>query len=411
MQDEEIEKAMLYYLIFENYECELIDADFTTRLNKKIFKAIQNLKQAKEEITMLTVKNKLTDEKNILSYLATLSENIYSTTAESVYKKLIELTKKRQMQKLLNESATKIKDAENIDIDIEKVIKELNKIEDREIKEESLKEQIIDTLDMIEKNMKNKNDYSLYTGMLDLDQLTCGLHNEELTIIGARPGMGKTTFALQIADYIAKKKIPVMFISLEMSEEQIITKLIAKETRINSTKMRLGTLTDQEAVKVYEAGAELEEKSLYITSNLRTIQQIEVEARKLKNKKNIGLIIIDYIQLIKSSQKFNLREQEVADITRTLKLLTLELKIPIIGLCQLNRNATRQEPMLSDLRESGAIEQDADNVIFIYQEEEETDAAAPVVTIKLAKQRAGSTGKVNMIFRKVYSEFVNIIRR
>ena len=410
MQDEEIEKAMLYYLIFENYECELIDADFTTRLNKKIFKAIQNLKQAKEEITMLTVKNKLTDEKNILSYLATLSENIYSTTAESVYKKLIELTKKRQMQKLLNESATKIKDAENIDIDIEKVIKELNKIEDREIKEESLKEQIIDTLDMIEKNMKNKNDYSLYTGMLDLDQLTCGLHNEELTIIGARPGMGKTTFALQIADYIAKKKIPVMFISLEMSEEQIITKLIAKDTRINSTKMRLGTLTDQEAVKVYEAGAELEEKPLYITSNLRTIQQIEVEARKLKNKKNIGLIIIDYIQLIKSSQKFNLREQEVADITRTLKLLTLELKIPIIGLCQLNRNATRQEPMLSDLRESGAIEQDADNVIFIYQEEE-TDAAAPVVTIKLAKQRAGSTGKVNMIFRKVYSEFVNIIRR
>lgn len=410
MQDEEIEKAMLYYLIFENYECELIDADFTTRLNKKIFKTIQNLKQAKEEITMLTVKNKLTDEKNILSYLATLSENIYSTTAESVYKKLIELTKKRQMQKLLNESATKIKDAENIDIDIEKVIKELNKIEDREVKEESLKEQIINTLDMIEKNMKNKNDYSLYTGMLDLDQLTCGLHNEELTIIGARPGMGKTTFALQIADYIAKKKIPVMFISLEMSEEQIITKLIAKETRINSTKMRLGTLTDQEAVKVYEAGAELEEKSLYITSNLRTIQQIEVEARKMKNKKNIGLIIIDYIQLIKSSQKFNLREQEVADITRTLKLLTLELKIPIIGLCQLNRNATRQEPMLSDLRESGAIEQDADNVIFIYQEEE-TDAAAPVVTIKLAKQRAGSTGKVNMIFRKVYSEFVNIIRR
>ena len=408
MQDEEIEKAMLYYLIFENYECELIDTDFTTRLNKKIFRAIQNLKQAKEEITMLTVKNKLTDEKNILSYLATLGENIYGTTAESVYKKLIELTKKRQMQKLLNESVAKIKDAENIDI--EKVIKELNKIEDREIKEESLKEQIIDTLDMIEKNMKNKNDYSLYTGMLDLDQLTCGLHNEELTIIGARPGMGKTTFALQIADYIAKKKIPVMFISLEMSEEQIITKLIAKDTRINSTKMRLGTLNDQEAVKVYEAGAELEERPLYITSNLRTIQQIEVEARKLKNKKNIGLIIIDYIQLIKSSQKFNLREQEVADITRTLKLLTLELKIPIIGLCQINRNATRQEPMLSDLRESGAIEQDADNVIFIYQEEE-TDAAAPVVTIKLAKQRAGSTGKVNMIFRKVYSEFVNIIRR
>ena len=410
MQDEEIEKAMLYYLIFENYECELIDADFTTRLNKKIFKAIQSLKRAKEEITMLTVKNKLTDEKNILSYLATLSENIYSTTAESVYKKLIQLTKKRQMQELIKEVAPKIKDSENIDIEIEKAIKELNKIEDRDIKEESIMEQTKETLDIIENNIKNKNDYSLYTGMLDLDQLTCGLHNEELTIIGARPGMGKTTFALQIAEYIAKKKIPVMFISLEMSDKQIITKLIARNARINSTKMRLGTLTDQEMIKVTEEACEIAERPLYITSKLRTIQQIETEARKLKNKKDIGLIIIDYIQLIKSAQKFNLREREVADITRTLKLLTLELKIPIIGLCQLNRNATRQEPMLSDLRESGAIEQDADNVIFIYQEEE-TEDAAPLVTIKLAKQRAGETGKVNMVFRKVYSEFVNIVRR
>ena len=287
MQDEEIEKAMLYYLIFENYECELIDTDFTTRLNKKIFKAIQNLKQAIEEVTMLTVQNKLTDEKDILSYLGTLSENIYGTTGDSVYKKLIELTKKRQMQLLLKESEKKIKNSENIDIDIEKTIKELNKIEDRENKEENLVQQINETLDIIENNMKNKNDYSLYTGMLDLDQLTCGLHNEELTIIGARPGMGKTTFALQIADYIASKNIPVMFISLEMSDKQIITKLIARNTRINSTKMRLGTLNDQEAIKVYESGAELSEKPLYITSNLRTIQQIEIEARKLKNKKNI----------------------------------------------------------------------------------------------------------------------------
>lgn len=410
MQDEEIEKAMLYYLIFENYEYQLTEVDFTTRLNKKIFKAIQTLKRQKEEVTMLTVQNKCKEEKDILRYIASLGDYIYRTTAESVYQTLIELTKKRQTQTLLKESAEKIKSSENIDIDIEKTIKELNKIEDRDNKEKDILQQVSETLDTIEKNMKNQNDYSLYTGMLDLDQLTCGLHNEELTIIGARPGMGKTTFALQIADYIASKNIPVMFISLEMSDKQIITKLIARDTRINSTKMRLGTLDEQEQLKVVESGMKISQKPLIINSNLRTVQQIEIEARKLKNKKNIGLIVIDYIQLIKSTQKFNLREQEVADITRTLKLLTLELKIPIIGLCQLNRNATRQEPMLSDLRESGAIEQDADNVIFIYQEEE-TDEAAPVVTVKLAKQRAGNIGKVNMIFRKVYSEFVNIIRR
>ena len=410
MQDEEIEKAMLYYLIFENYEYQLTEEDFTTRLNKKIFKAIQTLKSQKEEVTMLTVQNKCNEEKEILRYIASLGDYIYRTTADGVYQTLIELTKKRQTQTLLKESAEKIKSSENIDIDIEKTIKELNKIEDRDNKEKDILQQVSETLDTIEKNMKNQNDYSLYTGMLDLDQLTCGLHNEELTIIGARPGMGKTTFALQIADYIASKNIPVMFISLEMSDKQIITKLIARDTRINSTKMRLGTLDEQEQLKVVESGMKISQKPLIINSNLRTVQQIEIEARKLKNKKNIGLIVIDYIQLIKSTQKFNLREQEVADITRTLKLLTLELKIPIIGLCQLNRNATRQEPMLSDLRESGAIEQDADNVIFIYQEEE-TDEAAPVVTVKLAKQRAGNTGKVNMIFRKVYSEFVNIVRR
>ena len=410
MQDEEIEKAMLYYLIFENYEYQLTEEDFTTRLNKKIFKAIQTLKSQKEEVTMLTVQNKCNEEKEILRYIASLGDYIYRTTADGVYQTLIELTKKRQTQTLLKESAEKIKSSENIDIDIEKTIKELNKIEDRDNKEKDILQQVSETLDTIEKNMKNQNDYSLYTGMLDLDQLTCGLHNEELTIIGARPGMGKTTFALQIADYIASKNIPVMFISLEMSDKQIITKLIARDTRINSTKMRLGTLDEQEQLKVVESGMKISQKPLIINSNLRTVQQIEIEARKLKNKKNIGLIVIDYIQLIKSTQKFNLREQEVADITRTLKLLTLELKIPIIGLCQLNRNATRQEPMLSDLRESGAIEQDADNVIFIYQEEE-TDEAAPVVTVKLAKQRAGNTGKVNMKFRKVYSEFVNIIRR
>ena len=250
MQDEEIEKAMLYYLIFENYECELIDADFTTRLNKKIFKAIQSLKQAKEEITILTVKNKLNDEKNILNYLGTLGDNIYKTTAESVYKKLIELTKKRKMQSLIQENLTKIKDSENIDIDIEKTIKELNNIQNRNNNEENLKQQIIDTLDVIDKNMKNKNDYSLYTGMLDLDQLTCGLHNQELTIVGARPGMGKTTFALQIADYIASKNIPVLFISLEMSNVQIITKLLARNMRVNSTKMRLGTLNYDEIIRL-----------------------------------------------------------------------------------------------------------------------------------------------------------------
>ena len=175
--------------------------------------------------------------------------------------------------------------------------------------------------------------------------------------------------------------------------------------------MRQGILEDKDIENIASSSVELAELPIDLITKARTLQQIEVIARKLKNKKNLGLLIIDYIQLIKNKGKFNSREQEVADITRTLKLLSLELDIPIIGLCQLNRNATRQEPLLSDLRESGAIEQDADNVVFLYQENDLNEGETCVdITIKLAKQRAGQTGKVYMRFNKQISEFRNIVR-
>lgn len=194
-----------------------------------------------------------------------------------------------------------------------------------------------------------------------------------------------------------------------MSDSQIIQKMIAKKTRINSYKMRVGTLEEQDLASIGEASVELSALPIHLTTKARTIQQIEVIARKLKNQNKLGLLIIDYIQLIQNKGKFNSREQEVADITRTLKLLSLELNIPIIGLCQLSRNATRQEPLLSDLRESGAIEQDADNVIFLYQEKESEESMVDI-TVKVAKQRAGSIGKVYMRFNKPMSEFRNIAR-
>lgn len=194
-----------------------------------------------------------------------------------------------------------------------------------------------------------------------------------------------------------------------MSDYQIIQKILSKKTRVNSYKMRLGTLEDQDLAKIGQACGEIATLPIHLITTARTLQQIENIVRKLKNKNDLGLLVIDYIQLIKNKGKFNNREQEVADITRTLKLLSLELKIPIIGLCQLNRNATRQEPMLSDLRESGAIEQDADNVIFLYQEKEQEDSIIDV-TLKIAKQRAGEIGKTYLKFNKAMSEFKGVIR-
>lgn len=219
-------------------------------------------------------------------------------------------------------------------------------------------------------------------------------------------GVGKTTFALQIADKIAEKNKKVAYISLEMSEEQIIQKLLAKRTRVNSRKIRNGDLKNEEIDKIAIACGEISELPFNILTKANTIQQIEIQARRMKNKNRLDLLIIDYLQLVRNIGNFKSREQEVADISRTLKLLSLELEIPIIALCQLNRNATKNEPTLADIRESGSIEQDADNVIFLYQEDEENN----IVTVDLQKQRAGNTGKTILKFNKVNSEFVNIER-
>lgn len=197
-----------------------------------------------------------------------------------------------------------------------------------------------------------------------------------------------------------------------MSETQIIQKLISKVSNVDSNKLRTGNLNQIEQEKVAIAEGKISDLPFFINTRIRSIEEIEIYARKLKNKNNLGLLIVDYIQLVKSRNKFNSREQEVAEISRTLKLLSLELKIPIIGLCQLNRNAAKTEPTLADLRESGAIEQDADNVIFIYKEDDnEEEKIVENVVIDLQKQRAGALTKVTVRFDKKVSEFRNLARR
>lgn len=410
MSDEDIEKAMLYYLIYEQEDYTLDETDFAFERNKKIIKAINELKAEKKEISIFSIKSKINaNSKQVIDYIASLSENIYTTNADTIYNSLIELSKRRKTLDLLQKSIMELAEVENIDIFLQDKIKQFNKIAEVNEKETTFVEQVAETSMQIENNTLAKPDYSLYTGIMDLDNITCGLHKQELTIIGARPGVGKTTLALQIAEHIAEKGTEVAVISLEMSDTQIIQKMLAKRTRINSYKMRMGTLETKELEQIGIASAEIAKLPLHIITKARTLQHIENITRKLKNKSNLGLMIIDYIQLIKNKGKFNSREQEVADITRTLKLLSLELNIPIVGLCQLNRNAARQAPTLADLRESGAIEQDADNILFLYQEAESTETVVDI-TLKLAKQRAGETGKISLKFNKANSEFREVIR-
>ncbi len=410
MSDEELEKAMLYYLIYEQEDYVLDETDFAFEKNKKIIKAINELKAEKKEISIISLQSKISaNNKQVIEYLANLNEYVYATTADYIYNQVIELSKKRKLMALLQKSITELMEAENIDIFMQDKIKQINKIAEINEKEKTFVEQVVETSTEIEKNTLQKPDYTLYTGITDLDKMICGLHKQELTIIGARPGVGKTTLALQIAEHIAERGTETAIISLEMSDTQVIQKLISRRARINSYKMRMGTLETKELEQIGIVSAEIAELPIHLITKARTIQHIENIARKLKNKNNLGLMVIDYIQLIKNKGKFNSREQEVADITRTLKLLSLELNIPIVGLCQLNRNAARQEPTLADLRESGAIEQDADNILFLYQEAESTETVVDI-TLKLAKQRAGETGKIDLKFNKANSEFKGVMR-
>ena len=408
MADEEIEKAVLYYIIYEQEEFNLTEKDFVNINNKKIIKAINELKAKEQEISILAINNKISDNKkgNQLKYLSDLGEYVKTTTAEALYKVLKENTKKREVFELSRRIENEVIKTENIDIDIEKYIAELQKIESQTEKEESFIDLVSKTAKLIEENINKKRDYDFYTGFFELDALTDGLHRGELTIIGARPGVGKTTFALQIADKLANRSKNVTCISLEMSEEQIIQKILSRRARVNSRKIRNGDLEDKEIQEIGTECGNISHLPITLLTKINTIQQIEIVARKMKNKEKLDLLIIDYLQLVKSTGNFKSREQEVADISRTLKLLSLELEIPIIALCQLNRNASRNEPTLADIRESGSIEQDADNVIFLYKEDEESN----IVTVDLQKQRAGNTGKLKLKFNKVNSEFINVER-
>lgn len=415
MYDEDIEKTVLYYLIFENEAIEISEEDFFLKKHKQIAKAILELKAQKEEINIISIKNKIEGkDTEILKYISIIAESKYGSSIQYAYKELKRLSKKRKLMNIATEIKEKVLDENEPEIYIEKIIKKLNEINSEGEKEETFLDMLIKTSDMIEKKriQGTKYDYKYFTGIFDLDKATNGLHEEELTIVGARPGVGKTTFALQVAYKIAEKGLGVGIISLEMSETQIIQKIISRVSNVDSNKLRTGNINEVEREKIAIAEGEISDLPIFINTKIRNIQEIEIYARKLKNKKNLGLLIVDYIQLVKNKNKFNSREQEVADISRTLKLLSLELKIPIIGLCQLNRNAARTEPTLADLRESGAIEQDADNVIFIYKEnDEEEQALVENVVIDLQKQRAGGLAKVVVKFDKKVSEFRNLIRR
>ena len=251
------------------------------------------------------------------------------------------------------------------------------------------------------------------SGFKDLDVKTSGLNNSDLIIVAARPAMGKSAFALNIATAVAKAKVPVLIFSLEMSKEQMVNRILCSEAQVDSTKVRTGKLDTDDWVKLGKASGDLAETPIYIedTPGLSSAE-LRAKCRKAKLEKDIGLVVIDYLQLMESKGRSDSRQQEISEISRSLKILAKEINVPVIALSQLSRAAEQRpdhRPMLSDLRESGSIEQDADIVMFLYRDDyynPETEKKN-VAEVIVAKNRQGSTGTIELAWLPQYTKFAN----
>lgn len=278
-----------------------------------------------------------------------------------------------------------------------------------------IKDVVIDALEKIEISSRSQGNVTgLATGFTDLDSRTAGFHASELILIAARPAMGKTAFELNIAQYMAfRKNVTVAIFSLEMSKEQLVNRLFSLESHVDSQKIRTGNLEDSDWESLIESAGIIGKSNLIIDDTPGiTISELRSKCRKYKLEHNLGIIIIDYLQLMSGGGRSESRQQEVSEISRSLKALARELEVPVVALSQLSRAVEAREdkrPMLSDLRESGAIEQDADVVMFLYRDEyyhKDSDRKG-IAEVIIAKQRSGATGTVELVWLPQYTKFAN----
>ena len=401
--------------------------DFYREDNKEIFAAMEDIYSVGKEVDIITVGEQLKLRGTLervggTQNLATLIDNVPTTSNVARY---VEIVK----QKALSRSIIKVNNdilkvaydqTEDVDAILEQAEKNIFEIaQNRNTKDYAImKDILITTLDNIEKMQNKKTRLSgMESGFYDLDEKISGLNNSDLIIVAARPAMGKSAFVLNIATYVAMhNKVPVMVFNLEMSKEQLANRILSGEAEVDNKKIANGDLSPDEYVKVAEGMNRLAGTQLYIDdSSVLSPSEIRAKCRKAKLEKNIGLVIVDYLQLMESKNASGSRQQEISEISRGLKILAKELDVPVIALSQLSRATEARadhKPMLSDLRESGSIEQDADIVLFIhrddyYDQESENKNTAEII---VAKNRHGETGTVKLGWEGKYTRFFNLAK-
>lgn len=429
----EAEQAVLASMLMNreavvNVADMLLKDDFYQAQYGVIFEAMVELYHEGTSIDMITLTERLKEKgvpENVYS-IEVMQELLNVVPVSTNAKKYAEIVKDRaNMRRLIKMAETtanecySLKDSSaNILSNVENQVLELSQSGGNGDDFTPIREVVDNVLRNIRKASKQQGNITgVPTGFLDLDDMLTGLHGSELILIAARPAMGKTAFVLNIAEYvILKTDVPVAIFNFEMNKEQLVQRMIAMESQVNSQNIRTGNLQDDQWMKLYESSNIIGSTKLFIEdqSNV-TIGDIRNKCRKLKQRHNVGLIIIDYLQLMSGNGRTDSRQQEVSEISRGLKVLAKELDVPIIALSQLSRAVearTDHRPMLSDLRESGSIEQDADVVMFIYREDkyrddlpEEDKNKAEII---IAKQRNGATGTVMLGWQGEYTKFVNL---
>ena len=407
----------------------LKEEDFYREDNKAIYTAILNLYNRAEPIDIITVKAELEsmgkfEQVGGLEYLAELPEKVPTTANAMKYIKIVE--EKSTLRRLIKTANEIIELGYNPTEDVEDIMegaekKIFNIMQEKNQKGYTpIKDVLVESFTQLEELYNRKQHITgVPSGFTELDYRTAGFHGSELILIAARPAMGKTAFALNIASNAAiKANTPVALFSLEMSKEQLVNRIMCSEAMVDSNKVRTGKLEEDDWTKLAGSIGPLSEAEIYIDDTPGiNIMEIRAKCRKLKLEKNIGLVVIDYLQLIQGSGKRNgSREQEISEISRSLKILAKELDVPVIALSQLSRAAEQRpdhRPMLSDLRESGAIEQDADIVMFLYRDDyyNQDSEKKDIAEVIIAKHRGGSTGTVELLWLGSYTKFVNLERR
>ncbi|WP_058830905.1 replicative DNA helicase [Paenibacillus polymyxa] len=403
--------------------------DFYDKAHQMIYEAMIELGESGQPIDLVTLTSKIQDKGQLediggVSYLAKLAHGVPTAANVDYYAQIIE--EKAMLRRLIRAATQIVSEGYSSGEDVASMLSDA----ERKIMEISngrsgsgfiaIRDVVMEVFDRVELLHQNKgNTTGIPSGFVDLDKMTAGFQRNDLIIVAARPSVGKTAFALNIAQNVAvRAKETVAIFSLEMSAAQLVQRMICAEANLDANVMRTGEFKgDDDWAKLTMGIAALSEAEIYIDDTPGiTVADIRAKCRRLKAEKGLGMIVIDYLQLIHGRGKAGEnRQQEVSEISRTLKQIARELEVPVIALSQLSRGVEQRQdkrPMMSDLRESGSIEQDADIVAFLYRDDyynQETEKKN-IIEIIIAKQRNGPVGTVELVFLKNYNKFANYER-